>query len=89
MGCCEPSGGEAKSWSRRHRSLTRLLSAAPASVTGGAGFVAWQDRIRDPTPTVLLVLDLCADFVAEPPAARGLPIARAVADGSRQAWRWR
>ncbi len=48
-----------------------------------------QDRIRGPTLTVLLVLELCADFVAEPPAARGLPIARAVADGSRQAWRRR
>jgi hypothetical protein len=35
---------------------------------------------QSPTLTVLLVLELCADFVAEPPAARGLPIARAVAD---------
>jgi hypothetical protein len=41
---------------------------------------AWQDRIRDPTLTVLLVLELCATFLAEPLAARGLPIARAVAD---------
>ncbi len=30
--------------------------------------------------TVLLALELCADFIAEPLAARGLPMARAVAD---------
>jgi hypothetical protein len=41
---------------------------------------AWQDRIRDPTLTVLLVLELCAVFVAAPLAARGLPMARVVAD---------
>jgi Ion channel len=41
---------------------------------------AWQDRIRDPMLTVLLVLELCAEFVVGPLAARGLPIARAVAD---------
>jgi hypothetical protein len=41
---------------------------------------AWQDRIRDPSLTTLFVLELCAMFVAEPLAAKGLPIARAVAD---------
>jgi hypothetical protein len=41
---------------------------------------AWQDRIRDPSLTALLVLELCAIFLAAPLAARGLPIARAVAD---------
>jgi hypothetical protein len=41
---------------------------------------AWQDRIRDPSLTVLLVLELCAVFLAAPLAAKGLPIARAVAD---------
>ena len=41
---------------------------------------AWQDRVRDPSLTTLLVLELCAIFVAEPLAAKGLPIARAVAD---------
>jgi hypothetical protein len=39
---------------------------------------AWQDRIRDPSLTVLLVLELCAVFLAAPLAAKGLPIARAV-----------
>jgi hypothetical protein len=41
---------------------------------------AWQDRIRDPSLTVLLVLELCAVFLAAPLAAKGLPIARAVAN---------
>ena len=41
---------------------------------------AWQERVRDPSLTVLLVLELCAIFLAEPLAARGLPIAQAVAD---------
>src|SRR5262245_51275155 len=41
---------------------------------------AWQDRIRDPSLTVLLILELCVIFLATPLAAKGLPIARAVAD---------
>ena len=39
---------------------------------------AWQDRIRDPSLTVLLALELFGMFVAGPLAARGLPIARVV-----------
>jgi hypothetical protein len=42
-------------------------------------FRAWQQRARDPSLTVLLVLELGAAFVAEPLAARGLPIARGFA----------
>ena len=41
---------------------------------------AWQDRIRDPSLTVLLVLQFCAIFVAAPLAAKGLPMARMVVD---------
>ena len=41
---------------------------------------AWQDRIRDPSLTVLLVLELAAIFLAAPLAAKGLPVARAIAD---------
>ena len=41
---------------------------------------AWQDRIRDPSLTVLLVLELAAIFLATPLAAKGLPVARAIAD---------
>ena len=40
----------------------------------------WQDRFRDPALTVLLVLELCTMFIAAPLAAKGLPIARVVAD---------
>ena len=41
---------------------------------------AWQDRIRNPSLTALLVLEFCALFLAAPLAAKGLPIARVVAD---------
>jgi hypothetical protein len=41
---------------------------------------AWQARIRDPSLTVLLVLELCAIFLATPLAAKGLPTARVFAD---------
>jgi Ion channel len=40
----------------------------------------WQDRIRDPALTVLLILELCALFVAVPLAAQGLPIARRIGE---------
>jgi len=30
----------------------------------------WQDRVRDPSLTVLLVLELCTIFVAAPLAAK-------------------
>jgi hypothetical protein len=39
---------------------------------------AWQERIRDPSLTVLLVLDLTGMFFAVPLAVRGLPLARVV-----------
>ncbi len=38
----------------------------------------WQDRMRDPALTVLLVVQLLAMFVLTPVAAMGLPIPRAV-----------
>jgi hypothetical protein len=41
---------------------------------------AWQDRIRNPSFTILLILELCAIFLAAPLAARGLPIARVLGD---------
>jgi hypothetical protein len=41
---------------------------------------AWQDRIRDPSLTATLILQLCAIFVAAPLAARGLAIARPILD---------
>jgi hypothetical protein len=53
-------------------------SIIPDKVRGSIN--AWQDRIRDPTLTVLLILELCAIFLAAPLAAKGLPIARVLAD---------
>ena len=41
---------------------------------------AWRDRVRDPSLSVLLVLELCAIFLATPLAAQGLPTARAVGE---------
>ncbi len=35
----------------------------------------WQDRIRDPSLTALLILELCLIFIAATLAAKGLPIA--------------
>jgi hypothetical protein len=45
-----------------------------------ASFGAWLDRIRDPSLTVLLLLELCLLFLAAPLAAKGLPIARLVVE---------
>jgi Ion channel len=44
-----------------------------------ASFHAWQDRIRDPSLTVLLVVQLFLLFVALPLAATGVPVAEPVA----------
>jgi cell shape-determining protein MreD len=41
---------------------------------------SWQERIRDPSLTVLLVLELCLVFLAAPLAAQGVPDARPVAE---------
>ena len=40
----------------------------------------WQDRIRDPSLTVLLILQIGALFVAVPLAAQGRPVARVVSE---------
>ncbi len=53
------------------------------SVVAGDGrlsFHAWQEQIRDPSLTVLLILELSAFFVAAPLAAQGRPVARAVGE---------
>lgn len=41
---------------------------------------AWQDRIRNPGLSALLVLELCLVFLVAPLAAKGLPTARAVVE---------
>ena len=40
----------------------------------------WQERLRDPSLTVLLILELCVLFVAMPLAAQGLTMARSVGE---------
>src|SRR5438128_8157260 len=40
----------------------------------------WQDRIRDPSLTVLLALELCLVFLAAPLAAKGVTVARAIGE---------
>jgi len=42
--------------------------------------IGYQDRISDPMLTLLLVLEICTMFIAAPLAAKGLPMARAIAD---------
>src|SRR5690242_11827012 len=52
-----------------------------ASVENGQGPSRdWRDQVRDSCLTILLVLEICAMFVAGPLAARGLPIAQVIAD---------
>jgi len=45
---------------------------------GRASLYGWQDRVRDPSLTVLLVLQVFLLFVAVPLAAAGVPIAEPV-----------
>ena len=59
---------------------TNLAGASVARHRRQRSFRAWQDRIRDPSLTALLILQICAIFLAAPLAAKGLPIARAIAN---------
>ena len=59
---------------RDQRPLSLVVDNARKSIW------AWQDRVRDSSLTALLVLELCAIFLAAPLAAKGLPLARALAD---------
>jgi len=43
-------------------------------------FHTWQERIRDPSLTALLILELCVIFLAAPLAAKGMPVARAIGE---------
>jgi hypothetical protein len=53
----------------------RLIRRSAAVDNRRKSIHAWQDRIRDPALTVLLVLELCLVFLAAPLAAKGLLIA--------------
>jgi hypothetical protein len=59
---------------RDHRPLSLVVDNARKSIR------AWQDQVRDSSLTVLLVLELCAIFLAAPLAAKGMPLARVLAD---------
>lgn len=59
---------------RDHRPLSLIVDNARKSIR------AWQDRVRDSSLTILLVLELCAIFFTAPLAAKGLPLARMLAD---------
>ena len=43
-------------------------------------FRTWQERVRDPSLTALLILEVCVLFLAAPLAAKGLPVARAIGE---------
>ena len=70
----------ARAWVRAPHSLNRGRRPSIVVDNRRRSIPAWQDRISDPSLTVLLVLQFCAIFVAAPLAAKGLPIARTVAD---------
>ena len=53
---------------------------SPAAAAPRARYRTWPDRLRDPSLTVLLIIQLCVCFVAAPLAALGLPLARAVGE---------
>jgi hypothetical protein len=59
---------------RDHRVLSLVVDNARKSIR------AWQDQVRDSSLTTLLVIELCAIFLAAPLAAKGLPLARVLAD---------
>ena len=54
-----------------------LPVATPASMQ----LNAWRERVRDPSLTALLIIQLCVIFVAAPLAALGLPWARPIGEG--------
>ncbi len=59
------------------------MRTSPAAVAAPADtqLYAWRERVRDPSLTVLLIIQLCVIFVAAPVAALGLPWARPAGEG--------
>jgi len=70
----------ARAWVRAPHSMNRGRRPSIVVDNRRRSIPAWQDRISDPSLTVLLVLQFCAIFVAAPLAAKGLLVARMVAD---------
>lgn len=56
------------------------MSSSAVAAPRGVRLHAWRDRVRDPSLTVLLIIQLCACFIAAPLAALGLPLARSVGE---------
>jgi hypothetical protein len=56
-------------------------ASAVAPDPAGTHLHAWRERVRDPSLTALLIIQLCVIFVAAPLAALGLPWARPVGEG--------
>jgi len=55
-------------------------ASAVAAPRRGVQLYDWRERLRDPSLTALLIIQLCMIFVAAPLAALGLPWARPVGE---------
>jgi hypothetical protein len=58
--------------------LSGTVQPAASIIVSDPALHAWQDRLRDPSLTVLLVVQLCLVFLAAPLAAKRLLIARPI-----------
>jgi hypothetical protein len=58
------------------------MRTSASAVVGprGVQLLAWRERVRDPSLTALLIIQLCVIFVAAPLAALGLPWARPIGE---------
>jgi hypothetical protein len=59
-----------------------MLGQGQQSKGASAGWDRFQDRIRDPSLTLILVLELSIIFLSAPLAAKGLPLAEKILDVS-------
>jgi len=59
-----------------------MLGHGQQSEEAPASWDGFQDRIRNPSLTLLLVLELSSIFFAAPLAAKGLPLAEKILDVS-------
>jgi hypothetical protein len=56
-------------------------SSSAVAAPAGVPLYTWRERVRDPSLTGLLIIQLCVIFVAAPLAAIGLPWARPIGEG--------
>jgi hypothetical protein len=59
-----------------------MLGHGQQSKEASAGWDGFQGRIRDPSLTLILILDLSIIFFSAPLAAKGLPLANKILDVS-------